>query len=159
MNELFWLLILFQVKHLLCDYFLQTPYMLKKFLPGWGFLFPLLLHSSMHGVGTLIICLCYNPSLWWLALVDLVIHFGMDRLKAGPKYLGRFKALSANEFRETINDMHMIGKDNSKYEYVIWNSKRKIKHNTYFWWSLGFDALIHHCTHYFIIYCLWMLNF
>jgi len=47
---------------------------------------PLLAHATM----TLLIVLAANPSLWWLSIVDLVIHFSVDRVKASPKMLNRF---------------------------------------------------------------------
>lgn len=119
MTLLFALLIVFQLKHFLADYPLQGKYMLGKFKDGWDWVIPLLAHSSVHFIFTLMICSIVNPSLWWLALVDFVIHFSMDRIKAGKNFLGRFK----------IED------------------KR-------FWWSLGFDQMVHHLTHYFVI---WML--
>lgn len=116
--------IMYQIKHFICDYPLQTPYMLGKFKPGWEFLGPLAAHCGVHALFTFTLS---SYLLWdrestfffagWLASVDFVIHFIMDRIKAGPKYLGRFK------------DMY----------------------HKYFWWSLGFDQMVHHLTHYFII--------
>jgi len=86
--EIFSLLFIFQLKHFFVDYPLQGKYMLGKFKPGWGFFFPLLLHASVHAMFTLAICLWLAPHLWWLAIADLLIHFIMDRVKAGPRYLG-----------------------------------------------------------------------
>jgi uncharacterized membrane protein len=91
MKDVFALLLVFQAKHFLADFPLQGRYMLGKFKPGWDFLSPLLAHVSVHGLMTLAICLYVRPALWWLALVDMVAHFAMDRIKAGPKYLGRWK--------------------------------------------------------------------
>lgn len=117
-NILFWLVI-YQLKHFLADYPLQTPYMLGKFKSGWEYLLPLLSHVFIHANFTLIICLIINPTFWWLSLVDLCAHFIMDRIKASPNILGRFKP-----------------------------------DNKYFWWSLGFDQMVHHLTHYFILFML-----
>lgn len=117
---LFTLLLAFQFKQFIADFPLQREYMLKKTLPGWEFVVPLAMHCSVHATLTLVICLWFVPSLWWLALVDFVIHFTMDRIKSGPKYLGRF------------NDRDKPG----------------------FWNCLGFDQMVHHLTHYGII---WML--
>jgi len=64
--------------------------MLKKVLPGWDFFLPLTVHCAVHGLLALAILLYYTPHLWWLSLVDFVVHFIMDRIKSGPRYLGRF---------------------------------------------------------------------
>ena len=60
----------------------------------------------------------------------------MDRVKASPKMLGKFKALTANEFISATDEQKL--------------------NNKYFWWSLGLglDQAVHHLTHYFIIYLL-----
>jgi hypothetical protein len=88
----------------------------------------------VHAVGTWLI------TVWlvgWkialgLAIFDATIHFIMDRLKAGPKYLGRWKSLSAREFPTA--------------------TPQQIRDNGLFWLSLGFDQLVHGLTHYTIIW-------
>ncbi len=145
MLEVFVLLIAFQIKHFLADYPLQTPYMLGKFKPGWDFLEPLAAHAGVHAAMTALICWVVNPSLMWLALVDFAIHFMMDRIKAGPKYLGRFKALSGKEMLNILSYKDTIGLDKFKPQLVS---------NVFFWWSLGLDQMIHHLTHYFIVYMI-----
>lgn len=127
---IFYLLVVYQIKHFLADFPLQGKYMLNKFQPGWDFLLPLTAHAAIHALFTFIISLSYLFHKTYplmdielplkLALLDFVVHFTMDRIKAGPKYLGRFK------------DMY----------------------NYKFWWSLGLDQMVHHLTHYFIIYQL-----
>lgn len=87
---LFILLILFQIKHFIGDFPLQREYMLKKTLAGWEFVIPLSTHCAVHCLLTLAIILPINPSLWWLGILDFVVHFIMDRIKSGPRYLGRF---------------------------------------------------------------------
>ncbi len=114
------LLVIFQIKHFVADFPLQFPYMLKKFSPNWSFVVPLSLHCGVHAVLTLIICLFVQPSLWWLAAIDFVVHFVMDRIKSGPRYLGRFK-------------------DTTSAAY---------------WSAFGFDQMVHHLTHIYIIYVL-----
>lgn len=89
-NEIFILLAVFQVKHFLADFPLQTPYMLNKYRPGWDFIPPLVVHSGVHALMTLVLVTYFSPQLWWLAVVDFVSHFITDRLKSGPKYLGRY---------------------------------------------------------------------
>lgn len=168
MIAVFVLLIIYQVKHFLADYPLQNRYMLGKFRPYWNFLGPLSAHCMVHATMTLWIAAGY---LWYkngftqfnvfpayeLALIDFVIHFIMDRIKAGPKYLGRFKAISADEYKEMTRAISMPG-DHPEIVLHRNNSKRKfdqlMKSNTYFWWSLGLDQMVHHLTHYYII---WML--
>ena len=87
----FILLIAFQVKHFLADFPLQFPYMLRKLRPGWDFFVPLMTHCAVHAVMTLAIVLYVDARFWWLAIFDFVTHFVMDRIKSGPRYLGRFK--------------------------------------------------------------------
>lgn len=91
MFELFTLLILFQLKHFICDYPLQTYYMLGK-ANRFKWALPLATHSSVHALGTFLIVLLFNPAIAvYLALMDFILHFIVDRLKASPNYGGRFK--------------------------------------------------------------------
>lgn len=89
---IFILFIVYQFKHFISDFPLQTPYMLKKKgSPKWDFFMPLMTHASVHALFTLVICLVVRPKLWWLFFFDLIIHFFVDRWKSGPKYLGRYR--------------------------------------------------------------------
>lgn len=88
----------FQLKHLLGDFLLQFPYMMRKKEEGWGFAIPLMSHCLIHAFLSLLIILFIRPSLWWIALVDFGVHFIIDRLKSGPRYLGRFKDMSHSHF-------------------------------------------------------------
>lgn len=140
MVTIFILLVLFQFKHFLADYPLQTEYMLGKFKPGREYILPLLAHSSVHGALTLLICWIFGP-LWLasaLGLLDMGIHFAVDRLKASPKLFGRFKILAGEEFASA--------------------TEKQKRENKYFWWALGFDQTVHHLTHYVIILALIGLN-
>jgi hypothetical protein len=136
MNTVILLLIIYQLKHFIADYPLQGKYMLQKFLPDWSFFFPLLAHTGVHAIMTFCISLCFAniKTAATLAIFDMVVHFTMDRIKAGPKYLGKYKPLTAKE-----------------YPTSTVSQKRS---NTLFWWSLGLDQMIHHLTHYVIIYVL-----
>ncbi len=100
MNEIliFKLLIIYHIKHFLSDFLFQNSYMLKKSKPDWGFILPLASHCLVHGFFTLFICLYFAPELWWLSLFDFSVHFLIDRIKSGPKYLGRFNDLTQNSF-------------------------------------------------------------
>lgn len=161
---IFVLLVAFQVKHFLCDYPLQRPYMLRKFLPGWDFILPLTAHAGVHGAFTFGIVYWATRSAKLsaaLALFDFGIHFVVDRLKAGPKYLGRFKALSASDFKKIMDAQRTYSGIPVLHPEIKMHMKSldtQIRHNTYFWWSLGLDQLAHHLTHYAIIYVLAVLQ-
>jgi hypothetical protein len=148
---IFSLLIVYQVKHFVADYPLQGEFMLGKFKPGWDFLPPLIAHAGVHGIFTLCICLYINPALWWLSIIDFSAHFIMDRIKAGPKYLGRYKSLSAFEFKKVYDTY--IHAENITDRL---RARKRLRDNVLFWWALGFDQMIHHITHYFVIYVLVM---
>lgn len=137
------MLLIFQIKHMVCDYPLQTSWMLKKFLPGWKWVLPLAAHSAVHSGMTFLILMTYgrwvDDALVYklappLCFLDFTIHFIVDRIKASPSLLGRFKALSAKE-------------------YTYANDIQK-RNNAFFWWSLGLDQMWHHLTHYAILYVL-----
>jgi len=134
---IFGLLIFFQVKHFLADYLFQVQYeyLLQKFNPGWDFLLPLAVHAGVHAACTFMIVYLFTQSIQFsfeMAAIDLVIHFFADRLKAGPKYFGKWKALTTSEYSTA--------------------SVERKRANIYFWWMLGFDQMIHHLTHYAIIF-------
>lgn len=141
MKTIFILLIIYQIKHFLCDYPLQTAWMLNKFKSGWDWVLPLLAHSLVHAVFTYTIALAFRPELALsLAIFDLLIHFTMDRIKASPDMLGKYKMLSANEYIEiATSPCYSVGKE-------------ALRSNRIYWISLGLDQLVHHLTHYVIIY-------
>ena len=95
---LIYLLIFFQVKHFIADFVLQNVWMLQKSRPGWDFVLPLAIHCSVHALTTLVVTLWLAPQLWWLAVLDFAVHFVMDRIKAGPRYLGRFTDVRGKAF-------------------------------------------------------------
>ena len=92
MQEIFLLLLCFQVKHFICDYLLQNTYMLGKFKKeGWEL--PLLSHTGVHFLGTFVLTFLFTNNLWlalFLGTADLVIHFIVDRMKAHPEVGGRY---------------------------------------------------------------------
>jgi len=156
MTNIFILLIAFQIKHFLSDYPFQTPYMLKKFLPGWDFLKPLAAHCGVHAFFTLVISFIYTSNMnisFLTACLDFVIHFTMDRIKASPKMLGRYKALASSEFPEIQEG---IANEGLGYDCDVYakDCKSKLRGNKLFWWSLGLDQGVHHLTHYLLIYLL-----
>lgn len=76
------LLVLFQIKHYLADFPLQTGYMLGKGKKGTAWILPLIAHSGVHAIFTLVIALLANPRVAWVALLDFTLHFIIDRVKA-----------------------------------------------------------------------------
>lgn len=151
MNLLFLLLIIFQLKHFLADYIFQGEYMLGKFKPDWSFVKPLLAHVAVHAAMTFVIAIFLVP--WYVAALlgfgDAIIHFAMDRIKAGSKYMGRWKPLTGEQW--------MMYKNASIQDLPSQRSFRveaiaKLRSNVLFWWALGIDQMVHHLTHYGIIY-------
>ena len=184
MMNIFVLLVMYQIKHFIADYPLQGKYMLGKFKPGWDFLGPLSAHCGVHAWMTGMISAWYlgwNPYYEyrhdafygpWLILglmvFDFVSHFCMDRIKAGPKWLGRFKPMSGPEYMSNHQKLEsvepLINAQQKLDAYDLSNGaalkmllaekeecEKKIRHNAFFWWSLGLDQMWHHLTHYAII--------
>lgn len=150
------LLVVYQIKHFLADYPLQTPYMLGKFKKYPDFIHPLLTHASVHALFTMFIAMCCGASghmVAGLGLFDMTVHFIVDRIKASPDLGGRWQALSKNEMMGIIEEM--------KYykEYPLANTtvqckpqaEAKLRSNRVFWYALGVDQMAHHLTHYAII--------
>lgn len=133
---IFLLLIIYQLKHFLADFPFQTKYMLGKFKSGKEWILPLLAHVFVHGLFTFVIALFIKPKLAvYLTLFDMTIHFIMDRIKASPNLLGRFQPFTKRDFEQGV-------------------TKEQIRSNVLFWWSLGIDQMVHHLTHYIIIWIL-----
>jgi hypothetical protein len=91
-TSIFVLLVLYQLKHFICDYPLQNVYMLGKF-KDIGWVKPLLAHTGVHALATFIIAISFTQMLFLsvcLALFDMAVHFVMDRVKASPNMLGRY---------------------------------------------------------------------
>jgi hypothetical protein len=76
----FWMIIL-AIKHVMADFVLQTSWMAigKDAKKGWAL--PLLVHCAIHGVLAVAILLVLAPRLWFLGLVDFVLHLIIDRAK------------------------------------------------------------------------------
>ncbi len=161
-QKIFLLLALFQVKHFLADYVIQgiSPYMMGKFKEGWDFFIPLIHHVIFHGLFTFLILWNFTLNVQLLVgcvFFDMTIHFIMDRLKAGPKYMGRWQSLSKTEYllasklsRALPYDAHPDGKWITFNEVL--ESCDKLHGNFWFWQSLGIDQAVHHLTHYAIIW-------
>lgn len=81
------LYVVFRLKHFICDFMLQSDWMaLNKGKPGREGYNALFSHTVIHAIGTLLIMLVFAPSLWWLGIVDLVVHSIVDRLKGVLTY-------------------------------------------------------------------------
>lgn len=76
------LYIAFRIKQFVCDFLLQNDWMaLNKGRPGMEGYKALLSHCLIHAAGTLIVMLVFAPAVWWLALVDFIMHSLFDRFK------------------------------------------------------------------------------
>ena len=75
------LMVAMAAKQYLIDFVAQTDWMArgKERVDGWAA--PLAVHAGTHALGTLAIALLYRPALWWLALLDFVVHGLIDRGK------------------------------------------------------------------------------
>lgn len=148
LGAVFTLLVIYQVKHFFADYPLQGEFMLRKFAKDPKIWVPALsAHAGVHALFTLAIAFFWvGPTNLPLALAffDFVVHFAMDRIKASPSMLGRFKPLGAAEIGEVLQS--------ASYGNTV--AIRRLKHNTYFWWSLGFDQMVHHLSDLLIVFCL-----
>jgi Protein of unknown function (DUF3307) len=88
MNVIF-LLSLFQIKHLVCDFFLQAPYQYlnkgKYGHPGG------LLHVGIHCMGSIWVMAACRPDLhrmFWLIIGEAIIHYHVDwaKIQIGDKF-------------------------------------------------------------------------
>lgn len=134
----FILFIAFQLKHFLADFPLQIPYMLGKFRKK-GWVKPLAMHCYVHAIITFIISYIYSDARSFsfclsLGLFDFIAHFVMDRIKASPDLLGRFKPLTS-----------------ANYTLATPEQRRS---NWLFWQMLGVDQLWHGLTDTLIVFLL-----
>jgi hypothetical protein len=141
MTTVLLMLVAFQAKHFVVDYPMQVPkFFLGKFRDGWGFVVPLAAHAGLHAAATFAILLAFGcrPTLAaGLAVFNGAVHFVMDRIKAGKRYMGRWKPLTAEQWLVANAD----------------NDRAKLRGNALFWVALGFDQFVHHLTD---LACVWM---
>lgn len=100
MNILF-LLALFLIKHFLADFPLQSQWMVFGKGKEKGWILPLAAHASVHGILTTLIIFAATFDLVLALLIgglEAVAHFSIDRVKASPNLLGRFKDISKPSF-------------------------------------------------------------
>jgi hypothetical protein len=159
-TTVFTLLIAYQIKHWLCDFPLQTPYMIGKFKET-GWIAPLAAHAGVHAAFTAVIALFCAASVWTILLVaalDFTLHFTMDRIKASPKLMGRWKPVTGPEYLRFTGILnHTDGNPIPHAEQTYKEAESRLRGNTLFWLALGFDQCFHHLTHYLIIAILVLL--
>lgn len=159
-GAVFALLLAYEAKHFLCDFPLQGRYMLGKFR-AVGWFWPLAAHAAVHALGTALIVswalyfTARQPSnagagafIVWAAGFDFWAHFIMDRVKASPHMLGRFKPLTPGDY-QAFSILAESGHPDDRPR-----ARARLRGNAYFWWSLGLDQAVHHLTHIYIIYRL-----
>jgi hypothetical protein len=106
----------FVVKHWVCDFLLQNRYMLGKFKAWPDFVLPLTAHSAVNAIGTLAVgalvlrdgLLMFIEPLFWAALAEFVAHFAIDRIKASPNLLGRYKDTNTGIFWNVLGFDQML---------------------------------------------------
>lgn len=170
-DDIFALMIVFCLKHFVADFLLQGKYMLGKFKEhGWQL--PLAAHCGVHFAFTFLISWAFlsnHPKGAGLAFIfagfDFAIHFIMDRIKASPNMMGRWKNFSSNEYAGFLSkgflppthfyrDMECTIHEAAVYEAKPEELKKIYRSNTLFWWALGFDQMVHALTDVFIMYAL-----
>lgn len=82
------LYVAFRAKHLICDFFLQTGWMAlsKEASHTKEGLKALAAHAGIHAAFTFMLVVIFAPKLWWLGIVDFVVHGAIDRYKAAVVY-------------------------------------------------------------------------
>jgi len=168
---MFGLLIAFSIKHFIADFPLQNEYMLGKF-KRVGWVKPLIAHAGLQALFTFLISLVYGFTslpmklIFGVALLDFVIHFIVDRLKAHPDLGGRWKYLlpvfipgstppKVIFVKGVLN--FTVHEDNIKdiqLDLVNAPTKEMKRSNKMFWNALGMDQLCHALTDILIIYIL-----
>jgi hypothetical protein len=90
------LLLVLALKHFVADFLFQTHWIAlgKEGRRNW--LTPLAIHVLGHTILTLLIALVIAPRLWWLALVDLVVHATIDR---GKGFVGCRMGLDVSKYQ------------------------------------------------------------
>lgn len=112
MTKLIILLVLLQVKHFICDFPLQKPYMYLnkgKFGHSGG-----LLHALVHGIGTWLVVSLIVPALAVpLAVLDMTVHYFIDYSKV------------------KINTHFKLKPDNSEWFWILLGLDQMLHQLTY----------------------------
>jgi hypothetical protein len=85
------LFVLFTVKHVLADFVLQTHWMRRGKDQEHRWAAALAAHAGCHAAFTLALALAVAPALWWLGVVDFVVHCAIDRCKGVVMELHRWQ--------------------------------------------------------------------
>lgn len=115
------MMLAFVVKHYFADFPFQTPYMLKKGSNGTAWILPLFSHSSVHALFSVFILIGFGYAQFaWLAGVELVIHFIIDRIKATYK-LPQGQWVGAEKYENLGKYYRAFGKDQMAHyiTYVV----------------------------------------
>lgn len=167
MHYIILLCVIAQFKHFVADGLLQGEYMKGKFKPTGWFL-PLFSHCAVHFVFTFTMVLGFSHNALLAAALgslDLVVHFIMDRIKVHPKLMGRYEALSKDQYKGLMESKVMaksafkenfsghpmadIAQDQARKEII--RIDKKFKSNVMFWHCLMLDQLVHHLTDLLVI--------
>ena len=75
-------MLLFIVKHYVCDFVLQNSWQAIGKAKTKGWILPLLVHSVINATGTAIILLVFGSPYWLVfGLSEIAVHFIIDRIK------------------------------------------------------------------------------
>ncbi len=127
-NSILFLLIVFQIKHLIVEFYLQTPYMYENKGNAIGWVKPLMAHAGMHAASTFIIIFIFT-----LIFINININ--------GIQY-HLFLLVGFSLFDGTTH--FIIDRWKATLQYSTTESK--------FWTSLGIDQILHHIVGIIIIY-------
>lgn len=90
-----------QVKHFMADFPLQTEWMILGKGQARNWEAPLIVHATIHGWLTFLVVTLFTGD-WMLGglcgTLDMGAHALIDRIKASPSLLGRFKDISQKGF-------------------------------------------------------------
>ncbi len=127
-TEILILLLLFQIKHLVADYYLQFPYMYENKGQPTKWIIPLFDHAAIHALGTSIIIFLYFM------------------YTAIPTKIG-------GEFALLITIGAVIFDGTSHFIIDRWKATRKTDPTqSKFWQYLGIDQMLHHIIGILIIW-------
>lgn len=77
-----WASVVFLIKHYVADFLLQTNWIARGKEAAHGWLAPLSAHAAVHAAFTAAIFAWAAPAHIWLAAVDFVVHFAIDKAKS-----------------------------------------------------------------------------
>lgn len=106
----------FVVKHWVCDFLFQNKYMLGKFKPWPDFVLPIALHSWVNAIGSIAACalvlrdgfVMFIEPIVLAVLAEFVAHFVIDRIKASPALLGRYRDTNTGIFWSVLGFDQML---------------------------------------------------